>query len=188
MNTFLQKMKKNRLYYKNRIEAILREFPFSDAKVLDLGCGEMLLYNYVIARHATYTGVDQLPFENREHFISCDILDYDFKGTPFDIIFLVGVLDHMPYREKELVLEHVQDHFSKALVVSQHNPANFLFRMLYPRRKAIRMEEFYPSCSVRKLALLKYPFYQRVFRLHVKSLLSKYLATEYVYVITKETE
>lgn len=188
MNTLFKKIQRNKLYYKNRIEEILKEFPISGKKVLDLGCGEMLLREYLTAEDCFYTGVDQNFFNNRENFVLSDILNFNFECSPYDIIFLLGVIDHMPGREKEMVLERVQEHFSKVLVISQFNSKNLLFHFLFPDKKEIDLERWFKGYHISKLALFKFPFFQSVYKLSIKLLFSKFLATEYVYVIRKQAE
>ncbi|MBK9109310.1 MAG: class I SAM-dependent methyltransferase [Saprospiraceae bacterium] len=188
MSIFFKKIQRNRSYYKNRIEEILKEFPIAHERVLDLGCGEMLLREFLIDQSCHYTGVDQLPFENKENFVCSDILDFELKQGQFDIIFLLGVIDHMPIREKEIVMERIQENFTKALVISQFNPSNFVFRFLFPDKKEVDLEQWFKEHHILKIALFKFPFFQRVFRLSPELSFTKFIATEYIYLIRKETK
>ena len=75
-------------------------------KVLDLGCGNGRLYEFLRRKSIDYTGVDnskelikeakKIYSEDAKHrFVSGDALDFD-HSQKYDVVFLVSTLHHIP--------------------------------------------------------------------------------------------
>ena len=66
-------------------------------KILDLGCGEMLLKDFLpIERNGNYLGVDNIAYQNISDFICMDVLQFlKVNHNHYDFIFCLGLLDHL---------------------------------------------------------------------------------------------
>ncbi len=96
MNLDKQKIERNSKYYKRRLEIVLKKLDLENTTILDLGCGEMILYDLLKDQIKSYKGIDQFVFSDQVYFISGNILDRDLlKEHSADFVFLLGVLDHL---------------------------------------------------------------------------------------------
>ncbi|MBK7233596.1 MAG: class I SAM-dependent methyltransferase [Saprospiraceae bacterium] len=93
----IDRYKKNRVYYLNRLKQLIKHIDFIDKSVLDLGCGESLLCTLdEFSKIKSYQGVDYLAYSNTPKYIKSDVIDYLKNDTnSFDLILCLGVLDHM---------------------------------------------------------------------------------------------
>ena len=64
---------KNKKYYQNRIRRIIPYLDLQGSSVLDLGCGQMVLYESMGPKLREYLGIDNFPFSNKEYFILGDL-------------------------------------------------------------------------------------------------------------------
>ncbi len=176
----------NKFYYKNRLRIILSNLNLHGASILDLGCGEMILYDLVRDQIKSYLGIDQFAFSNSEQFISGNILDKEFlKDHAADFVFVLGVLDHLPFDDKIKLLEICKGKYISSLIISQRNSKSFI-NSFYPSQSiVVSMEDLFPNDSIVKLYLLKFPFSKMVYDLSSCKSWIRSWCTEIVYIISK---
>ncbi|MBK6859887.1 MAG: hypothetical protein IPG95_06350 [Saprospiraceae bacterium] len=149
---------KNRRYYQNRIKHILNYISVENVSVLDLACGEMLLYKLEGPRMKSYLGIDQLDFQRHSFFIQADILDETVTtDLQFDLIFLLGLLDHIDINQKIKLLDKYKHQFKKILVVSQFNEAAWFFKKRNPANASIDLNAYFQNLTIQSIYLFKLP-------------------------------
>jgi len=149
---------KNRRYYQNRIKHILNYISVENATVLDLACGEMLLYKLEGPRMKSYLGLDQLDFQQHAYFVQADILDETVTtDLKFDLIFLLGLLDHIDFNQKIKLLTKYKHHFEKTFVVSQFNEAAWFFKKRNPANASIDLNAYFQNLTIQSIYLFKLP-------------------------------
>ena len=187
MNVNQSDILRNGNYYKNRLKIILPFLNLKDATILDLGCGEMILYDLLQSQNKSYTGIDRFPFSNSKQFICGNIIDEELiKNQTADFIFLLGVLDHLSTEEKHSILQICQNSFHKSIIISQRNPKSILNWFHKNLSPVIVVEDYFKQNSIARLFLLKLPYSKFVFDLSKCSDWFKNLCTEKVYMISNE--
>ena len=81
-----------------RVEACL---PYCSGLILDVGCGP----NELVRRHGRGVGVDVYPWP--QIHILCDTRRLPFPDASFDTAALLAVLNHVPQRDREAVLNDI---------------------------------------------------------------------------------
>lgn len=87
---------------------------FNNRFVLDLGCGDLSLYNRNPS-FKNYIGVDIVDIRKYKtiptniQLIYSSILDFDYKKYTFDLIILKDVLQHLPYEEIFQIFDKIYD-------------------------------------------------------------------------------
>lgn len=182
----LQKILSNRTYYRNRLKIILSYLNLKGKSILDLGCGEMILFDLVKDEVTSYIGIDNCIISDKPQCIHGNILDEHFlKEYSADFVFLLGVLDHLNLDEKERILNIGRNRLSEAIIISQRNPKSLL-NFFYPKSApVVNIEEQFNNYPIKKIHLLKFPFSQQVIDLTRNNNWIKNLCTEIVYVISK---
>lgn len=97
-----------RKYVWKDIDAVTNNFDLSSKNVLDLGCGNGRLYDYLTKKGAKYTGLDLgdnlIKIANEKHpegrFTQGDLLETPFKDNEFDYVYCIATLHHIPSKEK----------------------------------------------------------------------------------------
>lgn len=182
-----QKIIRNKSYYRNRLQILLTYLNLRNSSILDLGCGEMILYDLVKDQIKSYLGIDQISFTEHEHFISGNILDKDvLKDQSADFIFLLGVLDHLTLDEKRNLMEMCKDKFHKSIIISQRNPKSFINFVYRSKAPVIEIVSYFENHSVSKLQMLKIPYTNVVFDLSKSREWIKNFCTEIVYIVSEE--
>ncbi len=183
MNFF--KYKKNYRYYRNRIQIILTYVNVRDQRVLDLGCGEMILWQ--AARHLlrNYTGMDELAYQQHPDFIQADICNEStLQDKKFDCIFLLGVLDHLDFSTKQKVLSIYKSKFESAFILSQYHSDAWYFRHLKVKNPTLDPALYFDPNKIKYIYLLKLPGYSWVFNLTNLPNFLRNLSTERIAIIS----
>lgn len=85
------------------ITSVLSKVP-KNKKILDAGCGQGLLVEFLKRRGHDVIGIDA--FYGSENVVKKDIFDNGFKENTFDLILCLDVIEHFPFSEQEkLVVE-----------------------------------------------------------------------------------
>ena len=180
---------RNRNYYKNRLKIILTYLNLNNKSVLDLGCGEMILYDLVKHEVTSYIGIDSISYSNDVHFVHANILDPDvLESYTAEFIFLLGVLDHISPDEKNRILELCKTRYSDSLIISQKNPHSFINMFYKKTSPVVDVEEHFKDHRITKVYLLKLPFNGWVFDLSRSGNRIKNWCTEIIYIITKSNQ
>lgn len=94
-----------KLVRNRRIKLIEQEIS-KNTKILDLGCGDGWLTNYLVAKGCDCIGVDKT-VENNTYFRAEDASSLSFSDNTFDCIIMIEVIEHIDpstYNEIERVL------------------------------------------------------------------------------------
>lgn len=179
------KITSNRKYYRNRLQLLLNYLNLHGKSVLDLGCGEMLLYQLIKENITAYKGIDKQSWSNADHFMQADIMDFsNWKDFIADFIFLLGVLDHIAFSDKSDLLKQCIGKFRNALVISQRNPESFINYFIPAVSAVIDIEKSFRRFKIQKLHFLKIPGSDCVYDLSTKPEFIKKQATEIIYLIS----
>jgi len=177
---------KNRNYYQNRIRHILKYVSVENASVLDVACGEMLLYKIEGSRMKSYLGIDQIDYQNHPLFIHGDILDFQLENqVPVDFIFLLGILDHLNYPQKIKLLDTYKNLFSKKMVVSQFNEAAWYYNKDLEKYKTVNLNSYFQKDAIQWIYLLKLPLLPYVWNLTNAPKWIQKASTETIALISK---
>lgn len=183
-----RKYLKNRRYYQNRIKHILKYITVENTSVLDLACGEMLLYKLKGFHMKSYFGIDRIKFQEHPFFIQADILDEVVElDWEVDFIFLLGILDHLDYDQKIKLLEKYESQFKKALIISQFNELAWFFKKRHPRNAALNLNAYFKNLSIQYIYLFKLPLFPIVWDVTNAPNWFKKNCTEKVAIISKES-
>lgn len=187
MKSNQKKYTNNRDYYKNRLKVILQYVNLKDATIMDLGCGEMILYDLVHSNIRNYLGIDKYSFANTKNFVLGDIFDKNMlDNRAADFIFLLGVLDHIMFEEKVDILESCSNKFNTTLIISQRNPASF-FNLFYKKiAPVINIQQYFENHHIVELYLFKLPFMDLVFDLSKYHGWIQKCCTEVIYLISSK--
>lgn len=173
----IELIKKNRLYYKKRIHFILQNLDCKHKSILDLGCGEMLLNDSLSNLSInSYLGVDELNFTDQTNFLNQDIITFGKSNSKsYDLIFCLGVLDHLAKKDQLELLDLFSDYFNELFIISEANKFNLGIRLIgsisVPKKKLI---------AIIRIFLLKIPFTQIVIDLSNFKFIRDILATEVI--------
>lgn len=179
---------KNRRYYQNRIRHILNYISVKNASVLDLACGEMILYKMEGHTMKTYLGIDQFNYQDHPSFIQADIFDNtEVVNLDVDIIFLLGVLDHLEYNQKIKLLEKYKQLFAKTLVISQFNDAAWFFKKRNAIKAPVNLNTYFQKMTIQSIYLFKLPVLPCVWDVTNAPNWIKKNCTERVSIISKES-
>ncbi|NOT37420.1 MAG: hypothetical protein HOP11_08590 [Saprospiraceae bacterium] len=182
-------VEKNQLYYRKRIRFILKELSFQGKSILDLGCGEFVLLDELdrdIIK--SYVGIDSIPFSSMRYpevkFICKDILEYGNSiNDKYDIIFCLGVLDHMDKDKQENLLDIYKNRCNDYMVISLANWVNPIINLIIPKEEpCIKLH------IEKKLYLIKIPKTQFVFNISSLKPLRRFIATEIIYFLTAKKD
>lgn len=110
---------------RRRIEYIRTLIPKSVSTILDVGCGNGILVNYLHEEYASdfkrVCGTDRsktsLKFVKTEKY-KADITQLPFKDKEFDIITCLEVIEHLPYKVFDKALEELVRVTSDYLIIS----------------------------------------------------------------------
>jgi len=175
---------KNRLYYQKRLSLVLERLNWKNKRILDLGCGEMLLKNFIQGDEIVdYLGVDNIPYQHTPDFICMDVIQFlsEYKMDN-ELIFCLGLIDHLEVEAQNRLIELLSLKTFYRIIISKSNENNILFKNLN-----IGREINLPNCFViiEKMYLLKIPFTSKI-------ILLKYFgdifATEIIYYLAKKVE
>ncbi len=89
---------------------ILRKLP-KGARILDAGCGQGLLVEYLHKRGYDVTGIDA--FYGNNLVKKADIMKSGFKDESFDVILCLDVIEHFPFHEQEALIKELSRLLSK---------------------------------------------------------------------------
>jgi 2-polyprenyl-3-methyl-5-hydroxy-6-metoxy-1,4-benzoquinol methylase len=179
----INKIFKNKIYYQNRLKIILTYLQLEGKSVVDLGCGEMVLYDLIADQLNSYIGIDQFHFSKKEYFIKADIRDPElFKEEKFDFVFLVGVLDHCSVADKKMILEHWTKRYKQGIIISQHNEHS-LINLFFNKTSVVNLKSQFINHQFKEIYLLKFPLLYKVYVLNPNWWITKYFSTEIISII-----
>jgi hypothetical protein len=179
-------VRRNRMYYRNRLRLILTHLDLRDATVLDVGCGEMLLHELAGHEMRSYSGIDQLEWNTGVSYQRKGLLEEDLELEPsYDFVVILGVMDHLSYGKEIQVLDKYRCRFERAFVINQQNDKSWLNRLMGSRENLLDFIECFPGCEIRQLDLLKFPKWSRIFNLSGLPAWLRKWKTETVYIISK---
>ena len=103
-NLIAEHFSRTRYYVWDEIEKATDTFDLKDKNVLDLGCGNGRLYEFLTSKGASYTGLDlsskliEIAQEKypKGKFMVGDLLKTPFKNEEFDFIYCIATLHHIP--------------------------------------------------------------------------------------------
>lgn len=175
-------IRKNKLYYQNRISLILRNLESIKGSVLDLGCGEMILKNYLNPATVTdYLGVDNISFVRSEDFILSDVIEFiKHSQKSFDYIFAIGLIDHLDLNKSQEIIRWGMKSCSQGFILSISNGKNIFLQNNTIQELAEDLNEF-----KRLIYLCKFPFFQKVFSIPSDNWFVDVLATEVILIYRK---
>ncbi len=177
----------NKNYYKNRLKILLPYLNLRDSSILDLGCGEMILYDLVKDQIKSYLGIDQISFSEHEHFISGNILDHEvLNERQADFVFILGILDHLTFDEKMNLMKLCKDKYHTSIIISQRNPKSFINFFYRYKAPVIEIETYFKGHSITKLQMLKIPWTSLVVDLSKSKEWIRNWCTEIVYIVSEE--
>ncbi|MBK6545154.1 MAG: hypothetical protein IPG12_07775 [Saprospiraceae bacterium] len=177
---------KNKKYYQNRIRRIIPYLDLQGSSVLDLGCGQMVLYESMGPKLREYLGMDNFPFSNKEYFILGDLKNSNLlPAKHFDFIFILGVIDHFIKDEKLNLVSLCKNKFQNSLIISQRNEHSLINKWLQQNKCTIKIEDSFENNKIEIIYLLKLPLFAFVFDLTKLKSLRSILSTEFVYIISK---
>ena len=117
-----------------------------DADILEVGCGAGFAAHYLRGRFGTYTGIDysdeliafasQLEAGPDVAFRCVDLYEWQ-SGNPYDVIFAIGVLHHVPDIPRAMSAMCSMLKPGGHLVVNEPQPANVVFHGLRKLRAMI---------------------------------------------------
>jgi hypothetical protein len=178
-------VQKNRRYYANRLRALLPGMDFRGARILDLGCGEMLLRSMLPADITSYRGIDCWPASLSAEFTVGDMRHIAWDEAPSDYIFLLGVIDHLAEKDAMKVLERCRSAFSKKLVVSQATPLGRLMGRKHITGRPLPVGQLFFGFEPDVRLLMKIPRCQRVWDLTHAPQPFRKLATECIWIFSR---
>lgn len=177
---------KNREYYRNRIKNILPFLQLNEFSILDLGCGEMILLDFIKERNVSYTGIDIYPYRKEAEFILGNLLDPELiPNKKYDVLFLLGILDHLDMDQKHQVLLMYKNIFKKHFIISQKNPFSWINKCIQKDAMVIEIEKYFKDDQIQMIPLLKIPFCSKVFNLSNFKVLVRSFCTEKIYIISR---
>lgn len=120
--------------------------PGPDVDILEVGCGAGFAAQYLRGRVATYTGIDyseelirfagELDLGPDVQFHPVDLHEWR-PSHPYDVIFAIGVLHHMPDIPRALAAIKSMLKPGGQLVVNEPQPANVIFHWLRKLRAMV---------------------------------------------------
>lgn len=174
----LSLFQKNKYYYHSRAGLIISFLKVKDKTILDIGCANQSIYFYCKENCKKYLGIDILEFENKEHFIYADYLSLSLPQT-FDLVFLIGVLNHVKEEDQIIFLNKARSNTSQQLIYTYANPANLInYFISIIRKKNLIITGVNKKASI---YLFKLPYFQKVWNFNAWPL-REYLATEFVII------
>jgi len=173
---------KNRLYYQKRLRLVLERLNWKNKKILDLGCGEMLLKNFIQNKEGVdYLGVDNIPYQHTSDFICMDVMQFlsEYKMDD-ELIFCLGLIDHLEDEAQNELMELLSLRTFYRIILSKSNENNILFKILNIGRE-INLPNYF--VIIEKMHLLKIPFTSKI--IHLKYF-GDIFATEIIYYLAKK--
>ena len=173
---------KNKKYYQRRLRIILDRLYIENEKILDLGCGEMLLKDFLpIERNGNYLGVDNIAYQNISDFICMDVLQFlKVNHNHYDFIFCLGLLDHLELEVQNEFLDLISLRQHSKIILSKSNEKNIFFRFLNVGRGVEFEHQF---LILKKIYLLKIPKTSLVIHL---TFIGSIFATEVIYFLASK--
>lgn len=180
------KVKKNRHYYRRRIELILNSIDLSGKTVLDLGCGEMIIRKLLGDQLDAYTGIDEISFQQDPNFICGNIFDVVFSlEKNYDVIIALGVLDHLSPKDQDRLIRLCLDKSQESVVISHCHHNSLFLKWLGIKCRGINLLE---NCNVHDVQLkygLKVPLTQWFLNLSLLPSYFRNFATEKIWIMSK---
>lgn len=185
-NLVMQSLKylyqKNKLYYLNRLRLVLERLNWKDKNILDLGCGEILLKQFLQNNETIdYLGVDNIPYHHTSDFICMDVIQYLRESKKDNqLIFCLGLIDHLDKASQNELVELLSMKTFCKIILGKSNDKNILFRILGIGHEVNFSRHFVVED---KIYLLKIPYSSRIIQLKY---FGDLFATEVIYYLAKK--
>ena len=109
----------------------------NDSKVLDVGCGPVVMAKALMAKGCTVTGIDSVPPVHEDELGSFILADLDKNELPddlgdYDFILLLDVIEHLKVPEEfvEQLYSNSQSGMNAELIATTGNVAFFIVRIM----------------------------------------------------------
>lgn len=181
-----KKIKKNRPYYFKRAETLLKHIDLQGKKVLDLGCGEMILKKLAGHQMSAYTGIDEIAFQVDRDFICGNIFDHlNVLEGKYDVVIALGLLDHLNPGNKQLLVDWCIENSREYFVLSHCNPESFLLNLFQLMCSPFTEEDRLDTFAKEIIYGLKIPLTRCFFKLNFNTSCNRKWATEKIVIIKK---
>lgn len=163
-------------YIKSQVLEIVKSYNSEESNVLEIGCG---LSSYLPSLKGNLFGIDisnRLLEMNKcdATFIKCDARECSKLNIKFDIIFMVGVMHHIPCSDYNSTLDEFKKILKKdgILLIVEPNMLSItgvyyifrkIFEYIFSRKSLIKMIGFYSDNEKYILPSFKYKLIERFF-------------------------
>ena len=156
------KYRANSVYYRNRLQKIVNGIDFTNKKIVDLGCGEMILKDLLSNQNV--------------HYIGIDTIDYGVSST----LNQISVGQYFIPKADYNLYENNSDSEAKYLIIGVRN-VNTIWPWVVNRNLRFDLKNSLPKyrCTHEKF-ILKFPFYKQCIELQ-KEFFARFFSTEVVY-------
>ncbi|MBU0647916.1 class I SAM-dependent methyltransferase [Patescibacteria group bacterium] len=151
-----------------RIKQIVKLIPLGQFDILEIGCGDAKIIDFIRPAIRTYTGIDVLSEQiktNRQrfptgNFIEADINQYNWPDQKYDMIILVAFIEHLDYEQNQKLFDNLAKVLSnngKIIMTTPHPQAEKIHNFgsqigLFSREAAGEHQCFFGKDLLKKLA------------------------------------
>ena len=172
------KYRANSVYYRKRLQKIVNGIDFTNKKIVDLGCGEMILKDLLSNQNVHYIGIDTIDYGVSSTLNQISVGQYFIPKA--DYIFAIGLVDHLDDLTIWNLYENISNSEAKYLIIGVRN-VNTIWPWVVNRNLRFDLKNSLPKyrCTHEKF-ILKFPFYKQCIELQ-KEFFARFFSTEVVY-------